>query len=207
VCVFIFVIREKKKVNWGFDPLSAPPPNPLFSGAVATKQWDSSPGFIRLKWGYGKEFQEDMEKGGWESFKSGLQGIAQITGNARVRTNERTPRSTCPCSSFGAYHGWIFPWWRMKNRRPGYSYFLLTIFSALTQAGSEVSALLGRMPSAVGYQPTWLPEMGIMQERITSTKRGSITSVQAVYVPGWWPDRPGTGYNFCPPWCNHGAKP
>jgi F-type H+-transporting ATPase subunit beta len=52
-----------------------------------------------------------------------------------------------------------------------------------TQAGSEVSALLGRMPSAVGYQPTLLSEMGQMQERITSTKKGSITSVQAIYVP------------------------
>ena len=52
-----------------------------------------------------------------------------------------------------------------------------------TQAGSEVSALLGRMPSAVGYQPTLATEMGALQERITSTKNGSITSVQAVYVP------------------------
>src|SRR5699024_3251684 len=52
-----------------------------------------------------------------------------------------------------------------------------------TQAGSEVSALLGRMPSAVGYQPTLATEMGDLQERITSTKSGSITSVQAVYVP------------------------
>jgi F-type H+-transporting ATPase subunit beta len=52
-----------------------------------------------------------------------------------------------------------------------------------TQAGSEVSALLGRMPSAVGYQPTLATEMGTMQERIASTKKGSITSVQAVYVP------------------------
>ena len=52
-----------------------------------------------------------------------------------------------------------------------------------TQAGSEVSALLGRMPSAVGYQPTLATEMGVLQERITSTKKGSITSVQAVYVP------------------------
>ncbi|MBQ3797599.1 MAG: F0F1 ATP synthase subunit beta, partial [Butyrivibrio sp.] len=51
------------------------------------------------------------------------------------------------------------------------------------QAGSEVSALLGRMPSAVGYQPTLATEMGALQERITSTKKGSITSVQAVYVP------------------------
>ena len=52
-----------------------------------------------------------------------------------------------------------------------------------TQAGSEVSALLGRMPSAVGYQPTLLTEMGELQERITSTRKGSITSVQAIYVP------------------------
>src|SRR6516164_6494076 len=55
--------------------------------------------------------------------------------------------------------------------------------SRFTQAGSEVSALLGRMPSAVGYQPTLLTEMGELQERITSTKKGSITSVQAIYVP------------------------
>ncbi|MCU0242006.1 MAG: F0F1 ATP synthase subunit beta, partial [Vicinamibacteria bacterium] len=52
-----------------------------------------------------------------------------------------------------------------------------------TQAGSEVSALLGRMPSAVGYQPTLQTEMGELQERITSTKKGSITSIQAIYVP------------------------
>ncbi len=60
--------------------------------------------------------------------------------------------------------------------------FIDNIFR-FTQAGSEVSALLGRMPSAVGYQPTLATEMGVLQERITSTKRGSITSVQAVYVP------------------------
>jgi len=61
-------------------------------------------------------------------------------------------------------------------------FFMDNIFR-FTQAGSEVSALLGRMPSAVGYQPTLATEMGVMQERIASTKRGSITSVQAVYVP------------------------
>lgn len=60
--------------------------------------------------------------------------------------------------------------------------FIDNIFR-FTQAGSEVSALLGRMPSAVGYQPTLQTEMGALQERITSTKSGSITSVQAVYVP------------------------
>ena len=61
-------------------------------------------------------------------------------------------------------------------------FFIDNIFR-FTQAGSEVSALLGRMPSAVGYQPTLASEMGEMQERITSTNKGSITSVQAVYVP------------------------
>ena len=60
--------------------------------------------------------------------------------------------------------------------------FIDNIFR-FTQAGSEVSALLGRMPSAVGYQPNLATEMGALQERITSTKSGSITSVQAVYVP------------------------
>jgi F-type H+-transporting ATPase subunit beta len=61
-------------------------------------------------------------------------------------------------------------------------YFIDNIFR-FTQAGSEVSALLGRMPSAVGYQPTLATEMGELQERITSTREGSITSVQAIYVP------------------------
>ena len=61
--------------------------------------------------------------------------------------------------------------------------FSYTPIFRFTQAGSEVSALLGRMPSAVGYQPTLATEMGALQERITSTKRGSITSVQAIYVP------------------------
>ena len=60
--------------------------------------------------------------------------------------------------------------------------FIDNIFR-FTQAGSEVSALLGRMPSAVGYQPTLAEEMGVLQERITSTKKGSVTSIQAIYVP------------------------
>ena len=61
-------------------------------------------------------------------------------------------------------------------------FFVDNIFR-FTQAGSEVSALLGRIPSAVGYQPTLATDMGALQERITSTKAGSITSVQAIYVP------------------------
>jgi F-type H+-transporting ATPase subunit beta len=69
----------------------------------------------------------------------------------------------------------------MKKART-FSSFIDNIFR-FTQAGSEVSALLGRMPSAVGYQPTLATEMGELQERITSTTKGSITSVQAIYVP------------------------
>jgi F-type H+-transporting ATPase subunit beta len=70
-----------------------------------------------------------------------------------------------------------------KNGAPADIMFFIDNIFRFTQAGSEVSALLGRMPSAVGYQPTLASEMGAMQERITSTKKGSITSVQAVYVP------------------------
>ena len=69
------------------------------------------------------------------------------------------------------------------NEPPGARMRVIDNIFRFTQAGSEVSALLGRMPSAVGYQPTLQTEMGALQERITSTKNGSITSVQAVYVP------------------------
>lgn len=80
--------------------------------------------------------------------------------------------------------------------------FIDNIFR-FSQAGSEVSALLGRMPSAVGYQPTLGTELGQLQERITSTKRGAITSVQAVYVPAGRPDRPGPCDRVQPPGCVH----
>src|SRR5207302_3304719 len=73
--------------------------------------------------------------------------------------------------------------------------FIDNIFR-FTQAGSEVSALLGRMPSAVGYQPTLATEMGELQERITSTKRGAITSVQAIYVPADDPTDPAPANTF-----------
>ena len=72
--------------------------------------------------------------------------------------------------------------------------FIDNIFR-FTQAGSEVSALLGRMPSAVGYQPTLATEMGELQERITSTKKGSITSLQAIYVPADDYTDPGAGHD------------
>ena len=80
--------------------------------------------------------------------------------------------------------------------------FIDNIFR-FTQAGSEVSALLGRMPSAVGYQPTLATEMGDLQERITSTKKGSITSLQAVYVPADDYTDPAPATTFAPPGLDH----
>lgn len=85
-------------------------------------------------------------------------------------------------------------------------FFIDNIFR-FTQAGSEVSALLGRMPSAVGYQPTLATEMGAMQERITSTRYGSITSVQAVYVPADDLTDPAPGNNFYAFGCNNRTRP
>ena len=82
--------------------------------------------------------------------------------------------------------------------------FIDNIFR-FTQAGSEVSALLGRMPSAVGYQPTLATEMGALQERITSTSKGSITSVQAIYVPADDFTDPAPSHGLRPPGRHHGA--
>ena len=84
--------------------------------------------------------------------------------------------------------------------------FIDNIFR-FTQAGSEVSALLGRIPSAVGYQPTLATEMGELQERITSTKKGSITSVQAIYVPADDLTDPAPATSFQPPRRDHRAQP
>jgi F-type H+-transporting ATPase subunit beta len=77
-------------------------------------------------------------------------------------------------------------------------FFVDNIFR-FTQAGSEVSALLGRIPSAVGYQPTLATDMGQLQERITSTNKGSITSIQAVYVPADDLTDPAPGHLVCSP--------
>jgi len=95
-----------------------------------------------------------------------------------VRSNERTPWCPCPFALTGLT---IAEYFRDQEGQD-VLFFVDNIFR-FTQAGSEVSALLGRIPSAVGYQPTLATDMGAMQERITTTKKGSITSVQAIYVP------------------------
>ena len=85
-------------------------------------------------------------------------------------------------------------------------FFVDNIFR-FTQAGAEMSALLGRIPSAVGYQPTLATDMGALQERITSTKKGSITSVQAIYVPADDLTDPAPGDLLRASGCDHGAEP
>ena len=131
---------------------------------------------------YGKEFMEDMEKGGWnidlidrETLKDSK--LALVFG----QMNE-PPGARARVALSGLSVAEYFRDGEGEGTGRDILFFMDNVFR-FTQAGSEVSALLGRMPSSVGYQPTLATEMGVMQERITSTRHGSITSVQAVYVP------------------------
>jgi F-type H+-transporting ATPase subunit beta len=131
---------------------------------------------------YGKAFMEDMDKGGWnlelidhEVLKESK--LALVFG----QMNE-PPGARARVALSGLSVAEYFRDGEGEGTGRDILFFMDNVFR-FTQAGSEVSALLGRMPSAVGYQPTLATEMGVMQERITSTRHGSITSVQAVYVP------------------------
>jgi F-type H+-transporting ATPase subunit beta len=131
---------------------------------------------------YGKEFLETMEKGGWDLSKVDRKELAESQATLVFGQMNEPPGARARVALSGLT---VAEYFRDGDEQSGgrdILFFIDNIFR-FTQAGSEVSALLGRMPSAVGYQPTLATEMGIMQERITSTKRGSITSVQAVYVP------------------------
>jgi F-type H+-transporting ATPase subunit beta len=131
---------------------------------------------------YGKEFQEDMEKGGWDLSKVDPEELLKSQATLVFGQMNEPPGARARVALSGLTMAEYFRDGDEKSGGRDILFFIDNIFR-FTQAGSEVSALLGRMPSAVGYQPTLASEMGIMQERITSTKRGSITSVQAVYVP------------------------
>jgi F-type H+/Na+-transporting ATPase subunit beta len=133
---------------------------------------------------YGKEFLESLEHGGWDLSKVDLEELKESKATFVFGQMNEPPGARARVALSGLTMAEYY-----RDGEPGSSdagrdilFFVDNIFR-FTQAGSEVSALLGRMPSAVGYQPTLATEMGAMQERITSTKRGSITSVQAVYVP------------------------
>tara|TARA_B100000795_G_C22797853_1_gene440281 strand:- start:452 stop:1951 length:1500 start_codon:yes stop_codon:yes gene_type:complete len=131
---------------------------------------------------YGKEFEESMEAGGWDLTKVDKKELESSQATLVFGQMNEPPGARARVALSGLT---VAEYFRDGDEESGgrdILFFIDNIFR-FTQAGSEVSALLGRMPSAVGYQPTLASEMGAMQERITSTKRGSITSVQAVYVP------------------------
>lgn len=132
---------------------------------------------------YGEEFKHDMEEGKWSLDKVDYNDIEESRIALVFGQMNEPPGARARVALSGltmAEH--LRDGDESDTQGRDILFFIDNIFR-FTQAGSEVSALLGRMPSAVGYQPTLATEMGLMQERITSTKRGSITSVQAVYVP------------------------
>lgn len=131
---------------------------------------------------YGKEFEKNMEEGGWDLSKVDREELAKSQATLVFGQMNEPPGARARVALSGLTLAEYFRDGDEKSDGHDILFFIDNIFR-FTQAGSEVSALLGRMPSAVGYQPTLATEMGLMQERITSTKRGSITSVQAVYVP------------------------
>jgi F-type H+-transporting ATPase subunit beta len=133
---------------------------------------------------YGEAFKESMEKGGWDLSKVDKKLLEESQATLVFGQMNEPPGARARVALSGLTLAEYFRDGDMTDPTGGKDilFFIDNIFR-FTQAGSEVSALLGRMPSAVGYQPTLATEMGLMQERITSTKRGSITSVQAVYVP------------------------
>ena len=131
---------------------------------------------------YGDEFQKSMEEGHWDLSKVDYGEVEKSQVAMVFGQMNEPPGARSSVALSGLTLAESFRDSRDVDGPKDILFFIDNIFR-FTQAGSEVSALLGRMPSAVGYQPTLATEMGQMQERITSTKNGSITSVQAVYVP------------------------
>lgn len=131
---------------------------------------------------YGDDFMHSMEEGGWDLAKADKEVMKESKATFVFGQMNEPPGARARVALTGLTLAEYFRDGDGKGPGRDVLFFVDNIFR-FTQAGSEVSALLGRMPSAVGYQPTLATEMGAMQERITSTKNGSITSVQAVYVP------------------------
>ena len=133
---------------------------------------------------YGEEFKKSMEEGNWDLSKVDYNEVEKSQATLVYGQMNEPPGARSSIALSGLTVAESF-----RDRKGGDAngprdilFFIDNIFRFI-QAGSEVSALLGRMPSAVGYQPTLGTDVGALQERITSTKKGSITSVQAVYVP------------------------
>ena len=147
---------------------------------------------------YGEEFKKSMEEGNWDLSKVDYSEVEKSQVSLIFGQMNEPPGARQSVALSGLTVAEAF---RDQGAETGGSrdilFFIDNIFR-FTQAGSEVSALLGRMPSAVGYQPTLASEMGKLQERIASTKYGSITSVQAIYVPAddLTDPAPATTFNF-----------
>ena len=144
---------------------------------------------------YGDKFKEGMEKGEWNLEDVDMKEVNNSQSTLVFGQMNEPPGARLRVALSGLTVAEQF-----RDNDGGGKEILLFIDNIFrfTQAGSEVSALLGRMPSAVGYQPTLASEMGALQERITSTKQGSITSVQAIYVPAddLTDPAPATTFNF-----------
>ncbi len=144
---------------------------------------------------YGEKFQEGMERGEWNLADVDKDKLKDSQATLVFGQMNEPPGARLRVALSGLTVAEQF-----RDGDAGGKDILLFIDNIFrfTQAGSEVSALLGRMPSAVGYQPTLASEMGALQERITSTKNGSITSVQAIYVPAddLTDPAPATTFNF-----------
>ncbi len=131
---------------------------------------------------YGEKFKHSMENGGWDLDSVDMEELKDSKATFVFGQMNEPPGARARVALSGLTVAEYFRDGDGTGKGKDILFFVDNIFR-FTQAGSELSALLGRMPSAVGYQPTLATEMGLMQERITSTKNGSITSVQAVYVP------------------------
>ena len=132
---------------------------------------------------YGEDFKKAMEEGQWDLSKVDYDEVAKSQATLVYGQMNEPPGARASVALSGLTVAESFRDQGAKEGKTSDILFFIDNIFRFTQAGAEVSALLGRMPSAVGYQPTLASEMGAMQERITSTKEGSITSIQAVYVP------------------------
>lgn len=132
---------------------------------------------------YGEEFKRGMEKGEWDLSKIDYNEVAKSQATLVYGQMNEPPGARAAVALSGLTVAESFRDAGAADGKKNDILFFIDNIFRFTQAGSEVSALLGRMPGSVGYQPTLASEMGAMQERIASTVKGSITSVQAVYVP------------------------
>ena len=132
---------------------------------------------------YGEKFRQAMDEGKWDLSLVDPEELQKSQATLVYGQMNEPPGARASVALSGLTVAEEFRDHGGKDGEAADIMFFIDNIFRFTQAGSEVSALLGRMPSAVGYQPTLASEMGTMQERITSTKKGSITSVQAVYVP------------------------